>query len=402
MGETFESDEYEDGEDFDGVEDSYQPPPRRGRKRVEDVPDAPVENAADIPLLAHAGTGKANTVTYLKVTRLDGPRGVRGLKGKLPPESTYEDVARRYGNGTYKIEGCSQRHKVLAREEGLEIAIPGFDEDEGRAGNNPVPVSGPSPQFALHGMKMISDMSGKHQEVVSQQAQAQVDATRQLSSTTMDMITNFTQAQRESERNAFTQMQANMQQFFASMMALQNTAHAQQMELLQAHTRNNGADEGNQLETFIAGLKLAMEMNGGADMEPWLAALKEGTGALGHLATLAKAGPTRGEVPTLPGRPAALPSTNVQRNPRPEGQKRKKRLPFKKNEIRGIAKLRAELRRRGIPLEDFLEQTTDYYQQAPDSEIFAGDDGPVESEDHAAESASDAIAPEATRSEPSD
>lgn len=383
MGETFES-EHEQDEEFEDVEDSgpaYRPPSRR--KRVDEVPDAAVENAADIPLLSYAGTSKSNTITYLKVTRLDGPRGVRGLKGKLAPESTYEDVARRYGNGTYKIEGCNQKHKVLAREEGLEISIPGFDEDEGK-NNSPPPVVGFNPNFTLHQMKMVTDMATEHGRSIKEQSAASADATRDMANQTMQMMTAFTTAQRESERSAYAAAAANQQQFFSTLLVTMQTAHAQQMEMLTAmneRSRKSELDPMAMVQMFIDGLKTGGELGGGADVEPWLAALKEGTGALGHLATLANAG--KGQQPLqLPARPKALPSTGVQRAPRAEP--RKKRLPFAKGEIRGIASLRATLRKRGISLEDFLAQTNQHYQSVPDSELFEGDDGPVASEGHAA------------------
>ena len=383
MGETFESEHDDEFEDADEEQDTGgYVPPRRGRKRVDDVPDQAVENAADIPLLSHAGTSKSNTITYLKVTRLDGPRGVRGLKGKLAAESTYEDVARRYGNGTYKIEGCNQKHKVLAREEGLEIAIPGFDEDEGKQGS-PQPVPGFNPSFTLHQMKMVTDMATEHGRSIKEQSAASADATRDMANQTMQMMTAFTTAQRESERSSYQAAAANQQQFFATLLATMQTAHAQQMEMLTAmneRSRQSEVDPMAMVQMFIDGLKTGGEMGGG-DVEPWLAALKEGTGALGHLATLAKAGDGKA-TPQLPARPRALPSTTVERAPRAEPKRRKKRLPFQREEIRGIAQLRATLRKRGISFEDFLAQTSQYYQSAPDSELYEGDDGPVESEAH--------------------
>lgn len=384
MGETFES-EHED--EFEDVEDDERPPfrPPNRRKKVDDVPDAPVENAADIPLLSYAGTSKSNTVTYLKVTRLDGPRGVRGLKGKLPPESTYEDVARRYGNGTYKIEGCSQRHKVLAREEGLEIAIPGFDEDEGKPAA-PAPV-GFNPNFALHQMKLVTDMATEHGRSIKEQSASGSEQVREMANKTMEMMTAFTAAQRESERNAYSQAAANQQSFFATMLATMQTAHAQQMEMLTAmneRARKSEIDPMAMVQMFVDGLKTGGELGGGGDVEPWLAALKEGTTSLGHLATLARTG-GNAETPALPPRPRALPTTTVERKPREEGKRRKKRLPFKREEIKGVVQLRAELRKRGIPFEAFLEQTAEHYRSVPDSDLYEGDDGPVESEDHAAE-----------------
>lgn len=388
MGETFESDH--DEEEF---EDELPPAPRR-RKGKDDVPDAPVENAGDLPLLVHADKGKANTVTYLKVTRLDGPRGVRGVKGKMDPGSTYEDVARRYGNGTYKIEGCNQRHKVLAREEGLEISIPGFDDEDSKQGS-PQP-QGMAPSFGLHGMKMVTDMATKNQELVSAQATANNENVRELAGKTMEMMTAFTTAQRETERAGHQAAQTQQQQFFASMLQMMQTAHAQQMQMITAISeRSQQKDEGpGQLETFIAGLKLAMEMGGGESPEPWLMALKEGSGMIGHLANLATNAKVPG-APALPGAPtpARLPSGAPQaaqtaqtaQNPANQAPRRKARLPFKKSELRGLAALRASLRKRGIDFGDFLDQTSTFYSTAPDSELFSEDDGQVESDDAANE-----------------
>ena len=393
--ETFESEE-----EFDEEEAPAYEPPRRGRKRVESVPDAPVENAEDLPLLTFAGTGKANTVTYLKVTRLDGGKGERGIKGKLDPTSTVEDVARRFGNGTYNIEGCNYKHKCLARQE-VEISIPGFDEDPTPAQQ---PVSGPSPNFALHQMKMIADMSADHSATVKDQAGATATQVQAMASKTMEMLTAFTTAQRESERSAYAAAQQNQQTFFASMMAMQNTAHTQQMEMLTAMNergRKDQLDPMAMIQVFMDGIKAAGELGGGEGTEPWVQALKEGTGMMGHLAQLAQA---PGVQNALPGKAPQLPATTVER-PARDAQApgvRKKKLPFKKTEIRGMAQLRAQLRRRGISFEDFLAQTTDYYQQVPDSELYdAGDDGPVESE-HAAQSPQHSAPAQAGPTDPSD
>lgn len=400
MPEAFESEDEFDEEEAP----EYTPPPRRGRQRVDAVPDAPVENAEDLPLLTFAGTGKANTVTYLKVTRLDGGKGERGIKGKLDPTSTVEDVARRFGNGTYNIEGCNYKHKCLARQE-VEISIPGFDEDTGPAQPQ---VSGPSPNFALHQMKMIADMSKDHSGTVKDQASATAEQVQAMASKTMEMLTAFTSAQRESERSAYAASQANQQTFFASMMAMQNTAHTQQMEMLTAMNergRKDQLDPMAMIQVFMDGIKAAGELGGGEGTEPWVQALKEGTGMMGHLAQLAHA---PGVQNALPGRGQAapqLPATTVER-PARDAQApgvRKKKLPFKKAEIRGMAQLRAQLRRRGISFEDFLAQTTDYYQQVPDSELYdgSGDEGPVESED-AASSPQNTAPAKAGPADPSD
>lgn len=390
MPETFES---EEDLDLDGEEqeqeDDWTPPPRAPRrKRGEEVPDGPVENAADLPLLVHAGTSKSNTVTYLKVVRLDGSRKQRGLKGKLTPESTAEDVARRFGNGTYKIEGCNAKHKVLAREEALEISIPGFDEED--TAPAPVQSSGGGGQFALHGMQMISRMSDKHGEVVRDQAVSMSEQVREMAARTMEMLTTFTSAQRDSERASHEAATANQQQFFATMMAMQTTAHAQQMEMLTAmhdRQRSSQVDPMQMIQVFIDGMKAAGEMGGGEPDEAWVKALKEGTGMMGHLAQLANApavtGRMAGGSPQLPAQPQAraLPSAPGATNPGPNGTGRKRRLPFKKGEIRELAQLKSALRNRGISFDDFLAQTKEHILAAPESELFPDDDGPDASED---------------------
>jgi len=392
MPETFESDHEDDDLDLDDEEQDqepeYTPPPRAARRRRgEEVPDGPVDNAADLPLLVHAGTSKSNTVTYLKVVRLDGSRKERGLKGKLTPESTAEDVARRFGNGTYKIEGCNAKHKVLAREEALEISIPGFDDDD----NQPAPVQnggGGGGQFALHGMQMISRMSDKHGEVVRDQAVSMSEQVREMAARTMEMLTTFTSAQRDSERASHESATANQQQFFATMMAMQTTAHAQQMEMLTAmhdRGRKDQVDPMAMIQVFLDGMKAAGELGGGGDGdEPWVKALKEGTGMMGHLAQLANAPAVAGRLsPQLPPQPQAraLPSSPRAANPESNGSPRKRRLPFKKGEIREMAQLKSALRNRGISFDEFLAQTKEHILAAPESELFPDDDGPDASED---------------------
>lgn len=405
MPETFES-EHDDDLDLDGEgqeqEDDWVPPPRAPRrKRGDDVPDGPVENAGDLPLLVHAGTSKSNTVTYLKVVRLDGPRKTRGLKGKLPPESTAEDVARRFGNGTYQIHGCNAKHKVLAREEGLEISIPGFDDDDGPTVVAP-PGGGGGGAFGLHGMQMIARMSDKHGEVVRDQAVSMSEQVREMAARTMEMLTTFTSAQRDSERASHEAATANQQQFFATMMAMTTTAHAQQMEMLTAmHDRQRGSqvDPMAMIQVFIDGMKAAGELGGGEPDEAWVKALKEGTGMMGHLAQLANAPAVTGRLggaPQLPPQPQAraLPSSPRAANPEANGAPRKRRLPFKKGEIRELAQLKATLRNRGISFDDFLAQTREHIQSAPESELFPDDDGSDASEDTVDQARPEDSAPE--------
>lgn len=404
MPETFGNDEHDmdDDELLDEHEHDDDPPidNGRGRQRVDSIPDAPVENAGDIPLLPHSGTGKRNTVTYLKVSRLDGSRGVRGFKGRMEPGSTYEDIARRFGNGTYKVEGCNHRHQVLAREENIEISIPGFEDEPepGRPGAAPVaqPVSG---AFGLHGMKMITQMSDRHTEAVTSQANAQSEQVREMASRTMELLTTFTSAQRDSERATHEHSATMMQQFFATMMAQSQLAHAQQMEMLTTmHERQRGQqlDPMQMLQMAMEWMQKGAEMGGGGGDEPWVKALQEGTGMLGHLASLANAPAVQQrlgqggapQMPALPGQPRALPNP-AQQVPQPDQQpvKRKKRLPFTTEEIRELAAIKSGLRKRGIDFPAFLSQTKQHVTSASDAEFFA-DDEPDESEEHAGQSPS--------------
>jgi len=395
MPETFEN-EYEDDDLLDDEPDHDDGPPidnGRGRQRVDAIPDAPIENAGDLPLLTHAGTGKKNTVAYLKITRLDGPRGVRGVKGKMDPGSTFEDVARRFGNGTYKIEGCNFRHQTLAREEGIEISIPGFDDEPaaGRPGAAPPVQQGVSSSFGLHGMQMITKMSDRHTEAVTSQANAQSEQVREMAAKTMELLTTFTSAQRDSERATHEHSSTMMQQFFATMMAQSQLAHAQQMEMLTTmheRQRSQQVDPMQMVTMFMDGLKAGGELGAGASDEPWVKALQEGTGMLGHLASLANSPAAQQRLgvqpPQLPGAPRALPQAQTAHQGQQDAPaKRKKRLPFKTDEIRKLARIKSALRERGIPFEAFLDQTSEHVTSASDADFFA-DDEPDQSESHAA------------------
>lgn len=393
--------------DEDSEDDLDEPRPPRSRRRADNVPDAPVENADSLPLLTHAGTGKTNTVTFLKIVRLDGPPGVRGFKGQMPPETTHVDLADRFGNGVYKVEGCNYRNKVLAREERVEISIPGYDDEiRAAAGKNPEPVRDNSGMMGAHGMKMISDMSRAHSQAVEHQARTQSENVREMAASSMKMVTEFTAAQRETERNAHETMQQTQQTFFASMMAMQQAAHQQQMEMLTAmHERSRSAQTSptELLEVFMNGIKAAGELGGGgADTEPWLAAIKEGTGALGHLASIANspaATSRNGSLPPGAPAPRQLTAGSTGDGKGSERGKRRRRLPFKRSEIRGIAQLKGVLRNRGIDFEEFLTQTTESVRVAPESDLFEDDDGPGMTEDGSSDAAgSQNSAPEAPTS----
>ena len=90
-----------------------------------------VENLDETPLMPQeAGKGKTNSIAYIKVTREDGASGERGYKGRLPSDATIEMLARRYGNGIYRLDGCNYKHRVLLTHSDVEVSVPEFDDSK--------------------------------------------------------------------------------------------------------------------------------------------------------------------------------------------------------------------------------------------------------------------------------
>lgn len=396
------------GDDGDGDE-SETVTFSRPRGRGDAVPDGAVENADDTPLLAHAGTGKKNTVLYIKVIRTDGLAGERGYKGKLQSGATMDDLARRFGNGTYDLMGCNASHKVIAKEIDMEISMPQYDD--AASGAAPAGVAQGPGSFAhanLHAMKLISGHAESHADTVREMAASNSEQVTTLAKATVDSIQTFATAQRDADRQAHETTTNTMAQFFAAMQtsqtnaaamaaASQATAHTQQMEMLTAMNDRARTSEQNPMElveVLVRGMALGKENAGDGD-EPWAVALKEGGNMLGNLAQLAsspgahaasaqlQAGRHAAARQLVPGaapppRPAAPAAPAA---PNPEGRKRN-RLPFSKGELRAVAALRAELRKREVSLEDFLAQTREHFATAPDSEVFEND-GPSQGSDDA-------------------
>ncbi len=392
--ETFDDGD-DDGGGFDPSIEETIVTRRRGRPAGE-VPDDPVENAEDTPLLVHAGTGKANTVTYLKVVRMDGGPGERGYKGRLPSESTIEDVARRYGNGTYTIQGCSAKHKVLATETELEISMPQY-EDSGPVAAAPNPMG--SASGTLHGMKLMSEHSREHATVVRDMATHNAEQTTAIAKATVESVTAFAEASRTADRASHEASLLNMQTFFGAMAQQSAAAHAQQMEMLTAmhdRARAGESDPMQMVEILVKGMALGRE-NGGEDVEPWVHALREGTASLGHIATLASAG--GGMAPRQLPAPQFAPQTAgpspVVANPQPAqpaqataqppaNPTRRRRLPFTRAEAGEFAKLKETLRKRGIDVTTALTEYREHFETVPDSEIYeSGGDGPTAGSDDA-------------------
>jgi len=412
-----------DNDDFNDPDGEYVDPDdetvtftRSGRRRDE-IPDEGVENADDTPLLTHAGTGKKNTVLYIKVIRTDGMAGDRGYKGKLSSAATMDDLARRYGNGTYDLMGCNSSHKVIAKEIDLEISMPQYDDAVSSA--QPSGIEHGPGSFAranLHAMKLIGDHSEAHSETIREMATANTSQVTALAQSTVESIQTFTAAQRDADRQGHETQVNTMAQFFTAMQTQMTTAaqlassaqaasHAQQMEMLTAmHDRARSSEQSptELMEVLVRGMEIG-RANAGEGDDPLMGALREGGNMLGQLATLANspgaqaatrqlqegrqtaralaAGQVRPTAPAAapparPASPGAAPAT-------PNPTRKRTRSPFSRDEVRGLATLRAELRKRGVSFTEFLDQTSEHFATAPDSEVFAEGDGPPTGSDDA-------------------
>ena len=410
-----DNESFEEPDDDDEIIEESHTTTRRGppRRTGPGVPDEPIENADATPLLIHAGTGKANTVTYIKVTRIDGPSGPggRGYKGNVQSDATMADIARKYGNGVYTLAGCNTKHKVLLTEHEVEINMPQFDEQPQR-GVPPSAMGGSTAQ--LHGMRLISERSEAHEQAIQTMATSSVEQTQSLARSTVESFRDFATAQRDSERRSHETQMTNMQTFFAAMQANAALAHAQQMEMITAMNDRDRSREQNPMElvdVLVRGMAMGRE-DGGEPNPPWMNALGQGTQMLGHLASLAHApgGAEASRVmatmrnPALPPgqsvqplaqppqRPQAAPAANPSTDP--STPRRRRKLPLTRSEMREAAQLKVELRKRGIDLSQCLRENTEHFKSAPDSDIREND-GPNEGSDDARDSSTD-NAPEKT------
>lgn len=381
-------------QDFDDDEDALEPGEGRARRL-----DAPVENSEETPLLPHAGTGKTNTVNYIKVTRIDGPPGERGYKGRLPSDASIEELARRYGNGCYKLEGCNYKHKVIASESDVEVSVPEYESNS--QASDPAALGGASAM--LHALGMLKAMAERHEtqsQSTATEAQGNVTA---MAERTVEMMRDFTSASRDSERETHQTAVTQMQGFFAAMLQMTQTNHAQMMQLMQASQERERerqtppTDPMQMMELFMQGLQLGHTMGDGEGDEAWVKALKEGGTMLSSLAQLATSSSRPEQATRLlsAGAGRALPApkqgaTVAANGSKPgvadSGRPRRRKLPFSTNEVRGLARLRAQLRKRGVSFDDYIAQSVEHFETVPDSEMFAENDGPDGSGDAATES----------------
>ncbi len=380
-----ENETFEEPDEGDEIIEQSVTTRRRGPRVSGSVPDDPIENAEDTPLLIHSGTGKANTVVYIKVTRIDGPSGPggRGYKGNVQSNATMVDIARKFGNGVYTLMGCNGKHKVLLTEHEVEINMPQFDEQPARGGA-PGAMGGSTAQ--LHGMRLISERSEAHERAIQDMATSSVQQTQALAQSTVESFRDFAAAQRESERSSHETQMSNMQTFFGAMQQQAQQAHVHQMEMITAMHDRDRSSQQNPMElvdVLVRGMAMGRE-DGAEPNPPWMNALGQGTEMLGHLASLAHA-PGGAEAtrvmasmrnPALP--PGPMPARPPQRPVQPRGdtpppgpsaRRRRRKLPLTREEMREVAQLKDQLRKRGVDLVELLRENREHFETVPDSEI---------------------------------
>lgn len=326
-------------------------------------------NLGEVPLLTARTKGR-NAVVYLKVVRLDGGPGVRGYKGRLSADATLEELAREYGNGLFRIEGCDSKGHVKEQAD-HEVAVPERAEQA---------VAAQALQRAAAGdltpaLAILERMATSHQAEQAEVARSSNDSVREMAATYTRMMTDFTNAGRESERSAFQAMVSQQQQFFVAMLQMQQANNA---TVLQVMARNDDRDDDGRdpVDTLLAGIELAQTLGGGGEgEEPMVAALREGSGMLGNLVQLMHGQQQGGRQP--PPGPRQLgaggdgPGAPAARRPRPLAGR------IAPEELREFGGLAATLRQRGIPVSDYLRTLKEQVERVPDSVLFdAGEEGP--------------------------
>jgi hypothetical protein len=350
------------------------------RKRRE--PEIPVEVASS-PLYAELGSGKLSAIAYSKVVRLDGAQGERGYQGTLPGDATLEDLRTAYGSGTFRCSACNLKNKVLGTVT-HEIAERASREPHPAPSNGATATGAPM----LHVFKMLSDQSQRHEAQTRDASDSATGHVSTMADRSLAMVTSVMESMRASESAAHATSLAQQQQFFVAMFHMMSTQHAQQIAMYERSRESERASQApaqNPLELFLQGVQLAGSLGGGGGSEEpeYLKVLQQGGAMLGHLATLAGAAPGLGQKPVLPGMPApkGLPSPVGTENPEPKAAGRK--LPFTREEIRELAKLKATLKKRGVPLGQFLDHSSQHIATLPDSNTFEDDGADNEGSENA-------------------
>lgn len=392
---------------------------RMGTARAEAASD-------ECPLMSFEGKSGSKRIDYIKVTRLDAPpnSGENGYKGKLQASATAEGLARKFGNGVYKLEFCNAKHKPIETINEYEVSVAALAKPK---------TSQTAGDAMLAALGVVATQSTRHEDTQARTNIETMEAVSAMSDRMTTLMTEMTLAAREAdaaryerERTADRERVEAEKNASATMWATLLTAgrdaaqaaqersqasHDQTLQMMQASAdrereaakeraaereamneraaaRNSDHDPMAMVEMMIKGMNLSREMSPPAEGDPpWLGAITQGANMLGNIVEASKHRPvppaltaatrtvastlaTAGTIPVVtpaPAAPGALPNPTAQPNPTTRGRK----LPITRSELGEIVRLKNEVMKRGLQLSEVLCQIRENVAKTSDDVLLA-------------------------------
>lgn len=350
---------------------------RRERERAE---NGRVDNDEAIPLIPNVKLDARKTIHAIQVWKTDPPGD--GFKGAVPPHTNYETIAKRFGNGLYDFHAVTQDEKVLRRNQGVKISFT-FDEPEDDSPSHPV-----APQADMRLLEWQAQEHTRSTQRTENFARMAVDSSRETAKQHLEMLSTHQKASADRDRDFFAGMMAQQQQFFAAIFQQSQTAHVQAMErsredfrqtiqvLQMSHERAQKANDPTLLlSLFREGLALGSGNSDEEDeSEPWVDAIKAGAGAIKDMTEIAKI-----KAIAVPKASPSLPEATQSTQAPSEHKQPKKQLPFDKNELSELIRLKRLMDQKGLDFASTLRNASAYFSGASDIDASTSNSGDSES-----------------------
>jgi len=322
-----------------------------------------VSNASDCPLFVGARGATKNAISILKVHKLDPPG--EGFKGVAPRYADEVYIARRWGNGQYRVEACTDKGVAL-RTANLSLDL---DIEPANAPGDGSPLAG-----SLD-MEALALQHEQHNREVDRYLVFTKDHTDKLASTnkeTMAMVSATHAAAAQRDRHFYESQRDQNSGFFQSMLAQSEASHHRALQMSQENFRQTFLmqqtmaaqmlqSSQQSIALLLQGLQMGRDMETGETEPEWLKAVTVGVDGIKSLATMSRI-PMKGNTlspspptPALP-RPAPPLSTDT------EGTERL----FEKSELSGIVAFKQMCDQKGVDFSALLDQAKDQVSSLPD------------------------------------
>jgi hypothetical protein len=327
--------------------------------------DDAIANSDECPLFPDADKKSSKFLTAVKVTRLTPPE--EGYKGLVPPNVNEDFIARKWGNGTFRLEGLNSKHRVIRnRDVTISVAL-----DAPNGGGNEKTAQ----EFAFATLQ--AQQRSNTAEVLRIQALTDkvTDQVTRQGDKYVDMLAGQHKSAMERDREFFGSQNKHMGQFFATMMSQSEQQHSHAVQMMQAGHQQTmqmmqalqvqAAQNNNPtmlLTVLMKGLEMGRDMGSPSDESQMFAGLKMGLEGLGKIKEIASLDAPRAPQVALP-RPARVPAARyrapeqapegpptVQSNPPPNGQK-----VFSKEELLHLVEFKKLCDAKGIDFDGLVQ-----------------------------------------------